>query len=359
MTLNEAIGIKYGMYDVKTGGEVSLAERCRRAIEFLGGLDEVAKFIPFPVEILREKFKEDPNLDNTSLSTWDKAAGFRCGTWRNAGRQKYQCLLVRGGIWELYEKHGITSASCDNGVCLLKEAARMLVERERSNSKMEVKKMRLPTCEEWDRLADVADESDSIMHWKDMFSWCQNLDNDPDWPSFRVIRGIGSARYRTSSYDMYRSAYAGFRPTFEADGIEDMCDGAVITIGTLYMNGRPVKVPVNPVMGGDITRYLPGAKLEFQAAIDNPAYQVKAIKAGNVLIADRVLLNYISWRDITETSEPAESIATCKSSMLEALLAENAKNLEDPSDTYAQGYHDAIVDVMHKLDFPTEETYFD
>lgn len=335
MTLNEAIGIKYGMYDAKTGEEVSLAERCRRAIEFLGGLDEVAKFIPFPVEILREKLKEDPNLDNTSLSTWDKAAGFRCGTWRNAGRQKYQCLLVRGGIWELYEKHGITSASCDNGVCLLKEAARMLVERERSNSKMEVKKMRLPTCEEWDRLADVADESDSIMHWRDMFSWCQDADNGPDWPLFRVIRGNGSARLRTSSDDVYRSVYVGFRPTFEADGIEDLCDGAVITVGTLYMNGHPVKVPVNPVMGGDITRYLPGAKLEFQAAIDNPAYQVRAIKAGNVLIADRVLLNYISWGDITGTSWPVESVATCKSSMLEALLAENAKNLEDPSDTYA------------------------
>ena len=46
MTLNEAIGIKYEMRDVKTGEEVSISERCRRAIEFLGGLDEVAKLIP-------------------------------------------------------------------------------------------------------------------------------------------------------------------------------------------------------------------------------------------------------------------------------------------------------------------------
>ena len=130
MTLNEAIGIKYEMRDVKTGEDVSISERCRRAIEFLGGLDEVAKLIPFPVETLRAKLKEDPLLNNTSMSAWDKAAGFKCGTGANSWRQEYRCLLVRGGIWELYEKHGVTAASCADGVCLLKEAARMLVERE-------------------------------------------------------------------------------------------------------------------------------------------------------------------------------------------------------------------------------------
>ena len=129
MTLNEAIGIKYEMRDVKTGEEVSISERCRRAIEFLGGLDEVAKLIPFPVETLREKLKEDPLLNNTSMSAWDKAAGFKCGTGANSWRQEYRCLLERGGIWELYEKHGVMAASCADGVCLLKEAARMLVER--------------------------------------------------------------------------------------------------------------------------------------------------------------------------------------------------------------------------------------
>lgn len=130
MTLDEAIGIKSEMRDAKTGEYVDLSERCRRAIEFLGGLDEVVKFIPFPVDTLREKLKEDPHLNNTSLSTWDKAAGFKCSTCGNAWRQEYHCLLVRGGIWELYEKHGVTSASCADGVSILKEAVRMLVEQE-------------------------------------------------------------------------------------------------------------------------------------------------------------------------------------------------------------------------------------
>ena len=130
MTFDEAIGIKCEARDAGTGEEVSLSERCRRAIEFLGGLDEVSRFIPYPEDILREKLKEDPDLNNTSQSAWDKAAGFKCGTGANSWRQGYQCLLVRGGIWELYEKHGITAASCADGVCLLKEAARMLVERD-------------------------------------------------------------------------------------------------------------------------------------------------------------------------------------------------------------------------------------
>ena len=90
MTLDEAIGIKSEMRDAKTGEYVDLSERCRRAIEFLGGLDEVVKFIPFPVDTLREKLKEDPHLNNTSLSTWDKAAGFKCSTIA------YWCVAASG-----------------------------------------------------------------------------------------------------------------------------------------------------------------------------------------------------------------------------------------------------------------------
>lgn len=33
----------------------------------------------------------------------------------------------------------------------------------------------------------------------------------------------------------------------------------------------------------------------MREALDDPEYQVKAIKAGNVLIADKVLLKNISW----------------------------------------------------------------
>ena len=54
-----------------------------------------------------------------------------------------------------------------------------------------------------------------------------------------------------------------------------------------------------------------------------------------------------------------EPVDTCRSSALEALLAENKENLKDPRDVYAQGYRDAIIAAMKKLGFPMNEKYFD
>lgn len=56
-----------------------------------------------------------------------------------------------------------------------------------------------------------------------------------------------------------------------------------------------MKVPQDPIWYGDIPNYILGATLEFREAMGDPKYQVKAIKAGSVLIADRVLLKTISW----------------------------------------------------------------
>lgn len=125
MTLKEAIGIHMGNIDTKAGKNLALSHSeifYVRAIGFLGGLDEVARYVPFPVEVLCEKLKRDPHLNNTEMSRWDAASGFVC----RGGDYKF----VGGGIWNLYRRHGITSASCAEGVCILKEAARRLVERE-------------------------------------------------------------------------------------------------------------------------------------------------------------------------------------------------------------------------------------
>lgn len=123
MTLKEAIGVKVDI-DIKTGKRLSHSEVYGRAIKLLGGLDEVAKFVPFSVKIIKEKLKEDPNLNNTDMRRWDAASGFVChGT---------KCELIGGGIWKLYQQHGIDTASNSDGVCILKEAARQLAEREES-----------------------------------------------------------------------------------------------------------------------------------------------------------------------------------------------------------------------------------
>lgn len=129
MTLKEAIGVRVDI-DIKTGEKLTHSEIYGRAIEFLGGLDEVARFVPFPVETIREKLKSDPYLNNTAMSEWDKASGFSCGVFGNARTQRYDCRFIGGGIWTLYRRHGINAASNSDGVCILKEAARRLVARE-------------------------------------------------------------------------------------------------------------------------------------------------------------------------------------------------------------------------------------
>lgn len=159
--------------------------------------------------------------------------------------------------------------------------------------------MRLPTCEEWGRLADGVEENNTAMHWRDIYSWCQ--DAAPDWAPGRAIRGYYSARYRYNLTATSRVVSVGFRPAVEIQPPDILGpDGTIVMVGTLYMNDQPVKVPVNPTKGGDIPDYISGAKLELRAPIQNAAYQVKAIKVGNVLIADRVLLKNISWNDLHE-----------------------------------------------------------
>ena len=163
-------------------------------------------------------------------------------------------------------------------------------------------KMRIPTTEEWDKFMDVVCEDNSRSHWKNMLSWVNDSDFEDKYPSHRVSRGYGSARVWDWYDSSYRSAYLGFRPAFdilETDAlVSDLRDGDTVTIGTLYMGGKPVKVPQNPTFDGDIADYILGAKLEMRENLADPAYQVTAIRVGNVLIADRCLVQNISYDDI-------------------------------------------------------------
>lgn len=122
MTIKEAIGAHKCDIDIKTGEKLTHSEIYGRAIEYLGCLDAVARFVPFPVDVLRKKLKEDLYLNNTPMRAWGTAAGFI--------RSGPNCKPYNGGIWYLYRQHDITSACMCEGVCILKEAARRLVERE-------------------------------------------------------------------------------------------------------------------------------------------------------------------------------------------------------------------------------------
>lgn len=116
MTLLESIGVNPFRIDAKTGVELTHSEVYGKIIEFLGGLDTVGRFVPFSVSRIRDALRKgDIHLNTLSLHEWDKVSGFRA--------DGANCIFIGGGIWSLYRQHGITSASCSDGVCILKEAA--------------------------------------------------------------------------------------------------------------------------------------------------------------------------------------------------------------------------------------------
>lgn len=119
MTIKEAIGVKNCNIDAETGRKLEHSEIYGRAIDYLGGLEVVKQYIPFDLETLKKSYKKDRCFNNLSMSKWDMMAGF-VGAYN----------FVGGGIWNLYRQHKINSASCSDGVCILKEAARLWVEME-------------------------------------------------------------------------------------------------------------------------------------------------------------------------------------------------------------------------------------
>ena len=174
---------------------------------------------------------------------------------------------------------------------------------EKINAKAEKITMRIPTDQEWDLLMDVTHEDDSLSHWNKMFSWVNDKENKYDLPaSCRAVRGYSSARLWYNYFASNLYVGVGFRPAVDLEPgalSSDIRDGESVVIGTLYMDGKPVRVPQRPIWDGDITDYIPGAKLEMRPALDDPAYQVTAIMVDDgVAVADRNLLKCISYEDL-------------------------------------------------------------
>ena len=162
--------------------------------------------------------------------------------------------------------------------------------------RVEIKSVRLPSSEEWDRMIDAALGVNSVVHWKGTFSWC--LDECADNHDRRVTRGCYAGRYADAYKSESRMVSVGFRPVFDIENPKSIPEGEMVTVGTLYMDGRPV--PTNHNGDMKLPAYIPGARLELRESAEDPKYHVKAIRAGDVLIGDRVLLSQISWDDLAK-----------------------------------------------------------
>lgn len=122
MTFNEFIGVRNANIDIETGVELPHKYIYRRAIMRFGGLDAIKPLIPFSVTKIREALANgDEHLNTLNIGIWDNAAGFYV--------DGPNCIIMPSPIWNLYMQHNVKSASCSQGVCLLKEAARMWAER--------------------------------------------------------------------------------------------------------------------------------------------------------------------------------------------------------------------------------------
>lgn len=66
---------------------------------------------------------------------------------------------------------------------------------------------------EWDRLTDEYDEDNDILHFDDMYSWCQ--ETHYNYASYRSIRGCNSARYSNCYNVANPNTNLGWRPVLE------------------------------------------------------------------------------------------------------------------------------------------------
>ena len=130
MTLKAFAGVDSFYRDIETEREISHTEYMHRIIDKLG-LENIARYIPFDIDYLKEKLKKDKRFNNTEIQAWDVAAGFIPHINRKTHTLEYN--PSHNGLAYLFIDNRITCFSVSEGVCVLKEAAKILCERENKN----------------------------------------------------------------------------------------------------------------------------------------------------------------------------------------------------------------------------------
>lgn len=141
MNVKTAVGIINCNKDRETGKELTHGEVYGRVIEYLGGLEAVAAYIPFDINDIRKALaKGDTHLNTLSIKTWDRMAGFY--------RHHEHSVIISGSgsIWDLLLKKGITASSPAENVCILKEAARRLAKLPKDEADEIIKSSNMYYC---------------------------------------------------------------------------------------------------------------------------------------------------------------------------------------------------------------------
>lgn len=91
-------------------------------IQKMGGPKALRQFLPEPIDAIREKFKEDPDLNSIPLNAWDRAAGIREIPAQPPRYTRDPSHPFQQLIYNTFR----TSVSPSECACILKEAAAML-----------------------------------------------------------------------------------------------------------------------------------------------------------------------------------------------------------------------------------------
>jgi len=246
----------------------------------------------------------------------------------------------------------------------------------------DVLRMRIPTFTEVSALMQITKGAYRSVNWKNIYSWVDDPRFDKR-PNVKMCCEYSSGLYWTCTLASNRLFTVGFRPAFEIEKsvAASIRDGSTVIVGTLYMGDEPVKVPQQPVTSKDvlgyiavsmsqqpkasrnIAEYIPGSPLKLQDALNDPAYQITAIKAGNVLIAEKVILKLISYNDIIEAltgSAPLDSpsLTSEQIQFFKFLVSEHRNTLKSSSLwTHSQideiEYLDSIDKKLEMLELST------
>lgn len=129
MNLKEFANVDSMYRDLETGMEVSYHNYMRRVIDKLG-IENVKRYLPYDINFLKEKFKEDVYFNNTPIRVWDYAAGFIPYINNKTKTQEYKQTSTSFDLAGLFVRNGITCFSPSDGVSVLKATARILCEGE-------------------------------------------------------------------------------------------------------------------------------------------------------------------------------------------------------------------------------------
>jgi hypothetical protein len=111
MTLKQFANVDSYLRDLDNGNELEWRDYMARIINKLG-IKNIEPYMPCSIDCIREKLQSDEHLNNIPIKYWDNKADY---------------------LHYLLQRNGITCYSLSERVCILKEAARLLCEKEKGD----------------------------------------------------------------------------------------------------------------------------------------------------------------------------------------------------------------------------------